>query len=468
MHDIVFRDGLVVTPTGIVTGGVAVDDGRIAVVGPDDDLGSGHQEVLLDGRILFPGLMDPHVHFGGGDNLSDDTMREDFRYNSRDCLVGGVTTVATTILPGRDPLLSLVDRARKCGDKNTHVDYKVTAVVGTRAHVDQIPEAIECGVVSFKFFTGYIGAQAEAFGMEADGVQPSLFLEACEQIAKGGGSAFAAIHAEEPTVRDLLIDRLKMEGGDADLLKRWAETSPEWAEALQVFTYAHIAKRADVTIYPVHISSAYTLETIRHLRAMGISITAETLALFLSTTAEEMDDAGMGGKAKIQPPIRHNDDREALWRAVADGTISTIGTDSLTYSSLYKGSTDFWDCRVGVNLQVADTIPLMMEGVNRGDIDLVTLAKLVSENSARRYGLFPKKGAIVVGSDADLVVIDQDKESTLGVDRYRGHTDYSLWQGRAARGVPVMTFLRGKLVMSEGEIVDDKPSGEFAMQKQGA
>lgn len=460
-HDIVFKNGLVVTPNGLLRGGVSIDGETITHVGANETLGSGHREIDLEGRVLFPGVMDPHMHFGFGDSVDVDTMVTDFEVNSKDCLLGGVTTISTTTLISREPLKKLFEQARNSGEKRSFCDYKIASVVSTRDQVDEIPWLVQQGVVSFKFFTGYIGAQAELFGMNPEGLTPAVFYEACEAIKKGGAPAFAKIHAEEPTVRGLFIDRLR-EDPSATTLTGWAETSPAWAESAQIYTYGNVAAQVGVPIYPVHVSSAETLKTIRWMKSQGKNIVAETLALFLNTTAEEMDSKDMGGKAKIQPPIRHQHDQDELWKAISDGTISTIGTDSLTYSAKFKSGEDFWDCRVGVNVQVADTIPLMMtRGVETGRIDLVTLAKLLSENSARRYGLYPRKGAILPGSDADLVVIDQNKEITLGVERTRGNSDYSLWEGRRAKGVPVMTTLRGRIVMEDGEIIVDKPHGKF-------
>src|SRR5207249_10464022 len=179
--------------------------------------------------------------------------------------------------------------------------------------------------------------------------------------------------------------------------------------------YGQIASALGVPIYPVHISAAHTVETVKRLRADGMNVVGETIACFLATTAPEMDAKGMGGKAKIQPPIRFEKDKERLWRGIQEGTISVVGTDSLTYSASFKTGTDFWDCRVGVNLQVADTLPLLFdEGGNKGRIDLVTLAKGLSENAAKLYGLYPKKGALTTGADADVVVIDPEKEAMLG------------------------------------------------------
>ena len=221
----------------------------------------------------------------------------------------------------------------------------------------------------------------------------------------------------------------------------------------------------------MHISAAQSVETIASLKAQGFPIVGETIAYFLSTTASEMDANDAGARGKIQPPIRFEKDRDRLWRGIKEGTLSVVGTDSLTYSARFK-DTDFWDCRVGVNMQVADTLALLFdEAINRRGVDLVTLARVLSENAARMYGIFPRKGAIAVGSDADLVVVDPDRDLTLGWQRYRGRADYSLWEGRKVKGAPVMTFLRGQLVMENGEIVIDQGFGrvvEQTMKPRGA
>lgn len=459
MHDLVLANGRIVTPAGEVFSSVAVDEGRISAIGPLDEMGAARRQIELGERVLLPGLFDPHVHFGLGDEIDDDTMLEDFRHNSKDCLVGGVTSIATTTLIAAPSIVELFSRARRCAEGHSYCDYKFTTVITNRDQVAEIPRVVSEGGVSFKFFTGYVGAQAEGFGMNPEGIPPDFFAAACDAIRRAGAPVFPAIHAEEPTLRGVLIDRLRSQGR-AGTLRAWAETSPEWAESVQVFTYGLIAHDAGVAVYPVHVSSKFTVDTIRRMHSQGIRIVGETLALFLCTTADEMDKHNMGPKAKIQPPIRHQEDREALWSAIEDRTISVVGTDSLTYSAKYKEGVDFWDCRVGVNLQVADTLALMWsEGVGSGRISPLALCEVLSTNAAKRYGLYPRKGAIVLGADADLVVVDPDLKLTLGVDRYRGKSDYSIWEGREVVGGPVMTILHGQVVAESGEIVADVPDG---------
>lgn len=380
-HDLVLRGGLIVTPTGVLEGDVGISDGKFAEVAGPRQVPSGRQELDVAGKILLPGLFDPHIHFGFGDDIGDDTMLEDFRHNTRDCLIGGVTSVATTTLTGRDPLTALFDRALRCAEGHSWVDYKVTSVVGSREHIEDIRPVAGKGGVSFKFFTGYVGEQAAGFGMDPAGITPDFFWAACEALSRSGPPTFAKIHAEDPYVRGVLIDELRRQGRE-DSLTAWAESSPEWAESLQIYTYGLIAHEKRVPLYPVHISAAHTVDTVKHLRSQGMNIVGETLSCFLCTTAPEMD----------------------------------------------------------------------------------AQANVVSTNAAKMYGIYPKKGAIALGGDADLVVVDPERQITLGTQRYRGATDYSLWEGRRVKGAPVMTFLRGVLSMQDGEVVATRPAGRFIEQ----
>ena len=167
-------------------------------------------------------------------------------------------------------------------------------------------------------------------------------------------------------------------------------------------------------------------------------------------------------QGKIQPPIRYQSDQDRLWKGIQEGTITCMGTDTIPYTSKYKASQPFWDARPGLNIQWIDSLPILYtNGIHTGRIDLRTLAKITSENTAKRWGLYPQKGCIAVGSDADLVVVDPNKEIELGVERMRGNSDYSIWQGRTAKGVPVRTYLRGRLIAKDGEVVGDTPPGVY-------
>jgi dihydropyrimidinase len=464
MYDLMMHNGVVVTPEAVIHGGVSVDNGIIVRVGPDADLGEARQVINLEGRVLLPGLFDPHTHLGLSESFGPDTMVEDFRRNTKDALVGGVTTLATTTMPGRSPLDEQFDTTLLAAAGHSWCDYKISSIVGLREQIADIPAVAARGGMSYKFFTGYVGDQAVGLGYPPEGVPPDFFMLACEQLRKVGRPAFPMIHAEDPYVRGVLVDRLRATGR-ADHLVAWAEASPSWAESVQIYTYGQVAQDAGVPLYPVHLSAAESVDTVQWMQRDGVEVIAETVVHSLCTTADEMDRLGMGAKAKVQPPIRFERDRERLWQGLREGTITIVGTDSLSYSAQQREDCDFWDCRVGLPLQVADTLPLMYtEGVAKGRIDLLTLARVLSTNAAKTYGIFPKKGAIAPGSDADLVVVDPYTQGELGTSRYRGSSDYTIWQGRKVVGIPTMTVLRGQVVMQDGEITASRATGEHVQQ----
>jgi len=311
-HDLVLKSGLIVTPSGFINGAMAISGERIVGVGADEAIGSARREIDLNGRIVMPGLFDPHVHLGVSDTFGDDAMATDFQYDTRDCLIGDVTTIATTTQIGQESLPELYSRAIKCGEARSWCDFKITSVVNTLDQDKQIPVVAKAGGVSYKFFTPYVGEQAEAFGMSRDGISPGFFYEACRQISASGRPVFPMIHTEDPYVRGVLVDELRR-SGRRDYLTAWAETSPEWAESVQIYTYGHIANQLGCPLYPVHVSAAQSIDTIATLKAQGFPIVAETLAYFLSTTVPEMDAKGADAKGKIEPPIRFEKDRERLW-----------------------------------------------------------------------------------------------------------------------------------------------------------
>ncbi|MCP4916435.1 MAG: amidohydrolase family protein [Proteobacteria bacterium] len=453
-HDILLRNGLVVTPDGERIADIGIDGERIAAIGAPGTLGLARVEHDLTGKVVLPGMFDPHSHLGSGDERDDAGLVKSFGLDTRDAIIGGVTTIATTHVLGRDPLHEMVDVAIEAGTGRSWVDFKISSVLTTYEHMEQIPLAVERGSTSFKMYCGYCFEQAEKMGMRKEGMPPDMFWLAAEQVKKLGTDAHLMIHAEEPHVRRMLAERYEREGQEG--LVCWAEHSREWSESVQVYLYGVIAKELDVPMYVVHTSRGHTVDLIERLQGEGYPIISETLVSYLATDAHELESRDMRFMAKIQPPIRYAEDTERLWKGIQDGVVTIIGTDTIPYTSKYKASQPFWGARPGLNIQWIDSLPLLYtHGVNEGRISLSKLAQITSENPARRWGLYPQKGAIAVGSDADLVVVDPDCSMPLGVERMRGSSDYSIWQGRTATAMPVMTFLRGQLAAKDGEVVGE-------------
>ena len=196
-HDLILKHGLVITPTGVIHGGIAIDGEEIVVVGATAELGSAKREIDIGGRIVFPGCFDPHIHLGfvGRD---DETMVADFLHDTKDCLIGGVTTVATTTLISPHSLLDLFTSAVRCGTDHSWCDFKVTTVVSAREQIQELPAIAKQGGVSHKFFAGFAGEQAKALGMNPEGITTDFFNEVCEMFARCGPPTFPSIHVEEP------------------------------------------------------------------------------------------------------------------------------------------------------------------------------------------------------------------------------------------------------------------------------
>lgn len=347
MYDLILKNAEVVTPGGILNdSAVAVTGEKIVAIGSSHGLGRAQREIDLDGKVLFPGMFDPHCHLGSGDERTYKYMANSFARDTRDFLIGGVTSMATTTVLTRDPLPENLKQSRAAGTKNSWADFRLTSVILTEDHVEQIPAAIHDGVRSFKFYCGYCNDQAERMGMNREGVPPDMFYRACEQVGKTDARALMMIHAEEPHVRRMLGQRLKAQGRH-DLVA-WAEHSPQWSEAVQVALSGEIANELKVPLYVVHISRAPTVDMIEYLRSRGHKILGETLACFLSTTAHERHEQGCGLKAKIQPPIRFQQDQDRLWRALREGSVTAIGTDTIPYTSKYKSKQPFWEARPGL------------------------------------------------------------------------------------------------------------------------
>lgn len=453
-HDVLLRNALVVTPTDERVADVALDGERIAAIGATGSLGGARTEHDLTGLVLLPGMFDPHSHLGSGDDRNPRGLDRSFGLDTRDAIIGGVTTIATTHVLGRDPLPQMINRAIAAGTGRSHVDFKISSVLTTYEHLAQIPQAAALGSTSFKMYCGYCFEQAEKMGMNPDGMPPDMFWIAGEQLKTLDVPAHLMIHAEEPHVRRMLAARYEAEGREG--LVCWAEHSREWSESVQVYQYGVIAKELDVPMYVVHTSRGHTVDLIERLQGEGYPIISETLVSYLATNAHELESRDMRFMAKIQPPIRFAEDTERLWKGIADGVVTVIGTDTIPYTSKYKASQPFWSARPGLNIQWIDSLPLLYtHGVQEGRISLGTLARITSENPARRWGLYPQKGAIAVGSDADLVVVDPDCSVGLGVARMRGGSDYSIWEGRTATARPVMTWLRGQLAARDGEVVGE-------------
>jgi len=286
-------------------------------------------------------------------------------------------------------------------------------------------------------------------------VTDDVLFAGFKQAASIGPDIVACVHCETGALiehaRRVLLAR-KPEGTLAD----WEDAHPALAEALAIRTAAYLAKRAEVHLYVVHISSREGLESVRAARREGSRITAETITPFLGISS---DDA-IGLLAKMVPPLRSPEHRAALWEAIRDGSIDTVGTDNTSRRRASKrAETGLHGARPGHPSLGTHLAALLHHGRLNG-IPLERLVDLATRAPARAYGIFPRKGTIAPGSDADLVIVDLELEKVVRADELGGMADFSPFEGKTLRGWPVATVKAGKLAARNGEIVGE-PTGRY-------
>jgi dihydropyrimidinase/dihydroorotase len=444
--DIVFKNGRVITPGGIIEGGAAIVDGKIAAVCRDTFLPSADREIDLAGKYLMPGAIDPECHLGSHRPLADD-----FQTETRAAAATGVTTwgmqlVSLAITGGADKVKGPADipsftRAMPLyyeASRSAAIDYFLTPILGTDEHVAEIPYlAREHGISSFKLHLQMQGPWKSSWPAYSfdDGSIYNVFTA----VAKLGAPAIALLHCENWEIARVLQERL-VAAGRTDM-GAWDDRSPAFTEAGHARTYLYYARIAGCPIYIVHATTAETFAEIEKARAEGLTVYSEIGTHYLVLHKDAW---------KINVPLRDRSTHETLWHALASGAIECIGSDHVAHTRTRESmeTSNVWTTISGFPSRVEGMLPMMLsEGVNKGRISIERLAQIASENPARIFGLYPKKGVIVPGADADLIVVDLQRRATITKQLLHTITPWSIYEGWDVTGWPVMTLVRGNIVM---------------------
>ncbi|HEY4348811.1 MAG TPA: allantoinase AllB [Gaiellaceae bacterium] len=435
--DLLVTGAQIVTEDSTFRGSVAVSAGKIVEVISGDATIDAANVIDATGKVILPGLVDGHVHF----NQPGRDHWEGYRTGSMAAAAGGVTTVVDMPLNASPPTTSVERLARKRDvvQSESIVDYAQWGGL-VDDNVRQLPGLFAAGVVGCKAFMSSSGTDFER-------VDDDLLHAGLEAGAEA--RSLISVHAEDENATALLGQRLR-DAGRTDRAS-WSESRPPSAELDAIRRAIECARSAHGNLHVVHVSIAAGLEEIARARREGVSVTAETCPHYLFFDQSDFERIGPG--AKCAPPLRSRDEVDALWDAVLDGLVDTIGSDHspCLWEDKAKGIEDVWQAWGGISGLQTMLPALLTAGRPRG-LTLPALVRMTATSPARLFGLYPRKGAIAPGADADLVVVDPDRQWTLSADQLLYRNRHSAYVGCTFTGAVERTLVRGETVYLDGSI----------------
>jgi dihydropyrimidinase/allantoinase len=459
--DSLIKGGTVVLPGhGPVRADLGCREGKVVAIA--DDLSSSAAGTVIDaaGLHVFPGAVDSHFHVG-----IYRPHAEDARSESLSAVSGGVTTLISYFRTGQHYLnktgsyRDIFPEVLGLSSGNFHSDYSYHIAPMTTAQLDEIPWLVEQGVASFKYYMFY-----KALTLSADSTRGKdytmadeydlghlyeIMVRVAEAAQRTGRRISLSLHCENPEIIRVFMQRVKTAGLSG--LQGYSESRPPLSERLSIQEAGVLADETSCPVNFLHLSSRKAIEAGVDVRTRHpeMDITMETTLHHLALT---WATAGGGLKSKVNPPIRTQEDQDALWRALIRGHIDTVVSDhACCMEELKQGDT--WTALPGFGGTSLLYPVLLSEGVHKRGLPLARVADLISTTPARRFGLYPKKGAIAVGSDADFALVDLNKEQVVTVETSHSAQDHNPFAGKSLRGWPVATVLRGQLAFRNGAAV---------------
>jgi dihydropyrimidinase len=452
--DLVVRAALVGNVDSSGVADVAVVDGRIAAVGPNLDA-TADRDIDGTGKVLVPGGIDPHTHFDTPSPDGSLVSADDYESGTRAAAAGGVTTIINYAFQVEGESLGhALDREMSKAAGRSHIDFgfhPILTDLRDGASLDEIADVVAAGYPSVKIFTAY-----DPFRV-TDREAIRVLAAAAE------ANALVNVHPEDDGLTEYLthVNSEHPREGDS-MLESFTRSRPDDAEALAIARIGMYAKSVGCPVYFVHLSSRAAVEAVRQVRKAGAQVFSEVRPayLFLNKGHYDLPD---GNKYVCLPPLRTTDDQSALWDAMGAGEIQTSASDHTTYSAAQKSGpySNFLDIPPGFASIQTGLGLLYSHGVARDRLTLQQFVGVTSANSAKLFGLWPRKGQIAVGADADLVLIDPARTMTLAQDIMQSASDYDPFTGIEVTGWPEMTIARGEIIYDRGAISSQPGRGQW-------
>src|SRR5690349_1535692 len=455
--DTVIANGRIVTATDTYMGDVAINRGKIAAIGCSEFRENATRIIDASGKYVLPGGIDVHTHldmpFGGT------TSSDDFETGTRAAAFGGTTTLIDFAIQYKgQPLRQAFDTWMSKASNKAVCDYAFHCIVTdvSGGQLSEMNDLVHEGVTSFKLFMAYPGVF-----MLDDG---SIF-KALQTTSRNGG--MVCMHAENGSAIDVIVQQALAEGKRAP--KYHALTRPTTAEAEATARAIALAEMAGAPIYIVHLSCNDALEKVREARDRGLPVYAETCPQYLYLSIENFDAPGFeGAKYVFTPPLREKWHQEKLWNGLKRDHLQVVSTDHCPFCFKEQkelGVDDFTKIPNG-GPGIEHRMSLIYSGgVAAGRFSVNRFVEIVSTTPAKLFGLYPRKGTIAVGSDADLVIFDKDRKHRISAQTHHMRVDYSMFEGIEVTGMPDVVMSRGKVVAEGEKFAGRAGQGEFLKRK---
>ena len=453
--DVLIKNVNAVIPfNGIVNTNVLIENGKIKSLKKTIGQVSADRTIDAQGKYILPGVIDPHVHYGVYTPIGEAASTE-----SASAVTGGVTTIMR--------MMRLDGSYRKITNQlevsaNTHItDYGVHASILQLDQVKDMKYLKSIGINSFKIYMNLgsslnkILIEQEPGSISLKEIEVNMTDKLLTEIIKNASTlnSIILVHAEDHEICSKNIQKMRKlnEHVSSNLLKLWSSLRPESSEVISIRKIMKISlNHNNPNLYFVHIGSSEALYEIDKYRRLhpNSNIWAETCPHYLTHDTDYNNIKG-----KVVPPLRPKENQAKLWNAINSGIIDTIGTDHVANDLKTKTANgNFWNALSGFP-GLATMLPVLLsEGVNKKRVSLVKISEICSANASKIFGLFPKKGTITEGSDADLTIVDMNKEQIVTPESLNSNSDYSIYDGWKLKGWPIMTIVRGMIVMENGKV----------------
>lgn len=451
--DTVIKGGTIVTAHEKYKSDIGIKDGKIASIGANLEA-NGATVIDATGKLVMPGMIDSHVHlslpFGG--SISADSWQT----GTRAAAAGGITTVVDFAIPKdrADSLTETVNNRKAEAENDVYVDFGLHGAI-TRWDDEsrkEIGPLCEAGITTFKMFMVY-----RSIGwLSTD----PMIVEALEETKKHGG--MVQVHAESVDLIDSLIENhsspeeMKEKGAALHTITR--PQASEYEAIQRAITWAEYTGG---DLYVVHMSTKRGAEMVSEARKKGVNVIGETCPQYMYLDDSVFSEEN-GHYYATQPQLKKPEDGEGLWNGLNSMGLSVVGTDTCTFNTEQKALWEGNFTKIPMGMPGSELmVPLIYEGVREGKLDLHRMVAVMSENPAKVFGMYPKKGALLPGSDADIVIFDETKQYTVDYKNMETNCDWSPYQNKILTGMPVKTILRGKIVAEDGKCVGEQGYGEF-------